>query len=166
MEPNIILYIILGIVSIEFLFETWLDFINMRNQPAALPDRLRDIYDEEKYKKSIEYQRARYKFSTLTGFLDFIIIFGLLASGTFGWFADALENFFYDPVWISLIFFGALFLLSDILHLPFQLYSTFVIEERFGFNKTSPKTFFVDKIKGYLLTSAAGAFIPNGSNKE
>jgi len=124
-----------------------------------LPDEVKDIYDEEKYKKSVAYAKSNNKFDFLTSTFSFVLSFVLLATGFFGWFDEQVHNVITNEAMVSLVFFGGLFLASDILNIPFQLYGTFVIEEKFGFNKTSPKTFILDKVKGYLLTGIIGGLI-------
>ncbi|MCK5468816.1 MAG: M48 family metallopeptidase [Cyclobacteriaceae bacterium] len=124
-----------------------------------LPDEVKGIYDEEKYKKSISYARANNKFGLLTSSFSFILSFVLLATGFFGWFDQQVHGFIVTEELVSLAFFGLLFLASDILNIPFQLYDTFVIEEKFGFNKTTSKTFILDKLKGYVLAGVIGGLI-------
>jgi len=124
-----------------------------------LPDEVKDIYEEEKYKKSIAYARANNKFGLLTSSFSFILSFVLLATGFFGWFDQQVHGFIGTEELVSLAFFGLLFIASDISNIPFQLYDTFVIEEKFGFNKTSPKTFVLDKLKGYVLAGVIGGLI-------
>ncbi|MCK5371377.1 MAG: M48 family metallopeptidase, partial [Cyclobacteriaceae bacterium] len=122
-------------------------------------DEVKGIYDEEKYKKSISYARANNKFGLLTSSFSFILSFVLLATGFFGWFDQKVHGFIVTEELVSLAFFGLLFLASDILNIPFQLYDTFVIEEKFGFNKTTSKTFILDKLKGYVLAGVIGGLI-------
>jgi STE24 endopeptidase len=80
----------------------------------------------------------------------------MLWFGGFGWLDSILRPFIDSEIFLSLAFFGVLMIASDILTLPFQLYATFVIEEKYGFNKTTIKTFIADKLKGYLLSAVVG----------
>ncbi len=80
----------------------------------------------------------------------------MLSLGGFGWIDHLLRTSITNPTWLTLLFFGVIMLASDILTLPFQLYSTFLIEEKFGFNKTTVKTFIIDKLKGYVLGGLIG----------
>ncbi|MFP4291647.1 MAG: M48 family metallopeptidase [Cyclobacteriaceae bacterium] len=156
MEPATLLIIIVAIVSLDFVLEQVLDYLNRRHKKAELPDELRDIYDEEKYRKSLAYQQARGRFHTITSTFSFVLSLVLLLSGLFGWLDTQLRPYFGDPIWLALAYFGVLYLASDLLTIPFQLYSNFVIEQKFGFNKMSLGTFWTDKLKGYLLTALLG----------
>lgn len=159
MEAKSILILLLAILSFDFIFNKVLEFLNIRSMKEELPDEVKDIYDEEKYKKSIAYAKSNNKFGLLTSTFSFILSFALLATGFFGWFDQEVHDIIATEELVSLAFFGLLFLASDILNIPFQLYDTFVLEERFGFNKTTPKTFVFDKLKGYLLTVIIGGLI-------
>ena len=159
MEAKSILIILLAILSFDFVYSKILEYLNIRSMKEELPDDVKDIYDEEKYKKSIAYARANNSFNLVTSTFSFILSFALLATGFFGWFDQYVHNFIANEELVSLAFFGLLFFASDIINIPFQLYGTFVIEEKFGFNKTSPKTFILDKLKGYILTGLIGGVI-------
>ncbi|MEO1054067.1 MAG: M48 family metallopeptidase [Bacteroidota bacterium] len=159
MQPEIILYIILGIVAFDFLFSNILDYINLKSEKHKVPDEMKEYYDEEKYAKAIDYHRTHTRFSFLTSTIGFVASFAMLALGGFGYVDSLLRPYFDNPIVLSLAFFGVLSLASDILTLPFQLYGTFVIEERFGFNKTTAKTFILDKIKGYILAAILGGLL-------
>ncbi|MCG8308035.1 MAG: M48 family metallopeptidase [Cytophagales bacterium] len=159
MEAGNVLILLLAILSFDFIYSKILEYLNIRSMKAELPEEVKDIYDEEKYKKSIAYARTNNKFGLLTSTFGFILSFILIASGFFGWFDLKVHSFIENDELVSLAFFGILFLASDIVNIPFQLYDTFVIEEQFGFNKTTPKTFILDKVKGYFLTGIIGGVI-------
>ena len=159
MDHQFYLYLITGIVVTGFLVEQTLEYLNLRHMKTQLPDELKDIYPEEEYKRSISYQKERQKFSFLISILSFLLLLGLLLSGAFGWLDGWLRTYFSNPILLALAFFGILYVASDLLTIPFQWYSTFVIEEKWGFNKTTPKTFVADKLKGYLLTAVVGGGI-------
>jgi len=159
MDAQSLLILLLAILTFDFTFNKVLEYLNIRSMKEELPKEVKGIYDEEKYKKSIAYSKANNKFGLITSTFSFILSFVLLATGFFGWFDEWISSFFNNEIAISLAFFGILFLASDLLNIPFQIYDTFVIEEKFGFNKTSPKTFVFDKIKGYLLTAVIGGII-------
>lgn len=159
MEAQVLLYIILGIITVDFFLEQYLDYVNLKHQKPQLPAELKGIYDEEKYKQSIAYNKVNTKFSFLTSTLSFLLFFIVLSTGIFGMLDQWLRLHFANEIMLALAFFGVLFIASDILSLPFQVYKVFVIEERFGFNKTTPKTFITDKLKGYLLGAIIGGLI-------
>ena len=159
MDAKSILLILLAIVSFDFLFNKFLEYLNIRSMKEELPDEVKGIYDEEKYKKSIAYSKTNNKFGLITSTFSFVLSFVLLVTGFFGWLDGYIAQFINSEIFISLAFFGILFIASDIINLPFQLYDTFVIEEKFGFNKTTKKTFVLDKLKGYALTIVLGGII-------
>lgn len=159
MNAENILILLLVILSFDFIFNKVLEFLNIKSMKEELPEEVKGIYDEEKYKKSIAYARANNKFGLLTSTFSFILSFGLLATGFFGWFDYKVHELIGTEELVSLAFFGLLFIVSDIINIPFQIYDTFVIEEKFGFNKTNAKTFILDKLKGYLLAAIVGGLI-------
>jgi len=156
MESGGILILILIIISLDFVFEQILDFLNLKSQKTTIPESMKEYYDEEKYSKSMEYHRITSRFSFIMSTFSFILSFSILYLGGFGWLDGLLRPMIGDEILLSLAFFGVLFVASDILNTPFQIYSTFVIEDRFGFNKTTPKTFITDKLKGYVLAIILG----------
>lgn len=159
MTPEDILYLMIGILTLDFIIERVLSFVNGKNRKKEIPKELEGIYDDEKYRKSQEYQAEVERFSQITSTFSFLLIVTLLATGGFGLLDDWLREYaVFNPV-RTLMFFGVLFIISDLINVPFQLYSTFVIEEKYGFNKTTAKTFILDKIKGYLLTGILGGII-------
>jgi len=159
MTPQTILIIILGISIISYLFDQLLDYLNLKAQRKDIPSEIASFYDKEKYSKSLDYYSAQAKFSFITSGLGFIASLAMLALGGFGWVDQLLRPHFSNDIILALVFFGVVMIISDILTLPFQLYSTFIIEERFGFNKTTGKTFILDKIKGYLLGGIIGGLL-------
>lgn len=156
MQPQTILYIVVGITTLSYLFDQLLDYINLRAQRTDIPDDVATFYDRERYLKSLRYHREQTNFSFLTSAFGFILSVLMLWFGGFGWLDQLVRAYFENPILLALVFFGVLMLASDILTLPFQWYSTFVIEEKYGFNKTTLKTFILDKLKGYLLAALIG----------
>jgi STE24 endopeptidase len=157
MNSQTILYIILAIATVSYLFDQALDFINLKSQRTDIPDDIAAFYDREKYIKSLHYHKELTNFSLITSALSFLLSVFMLLSGGFGWLDTLLRVYIHNEILLALIFFGILMLASDIITIPFQAYSTFVIEEKYGFNKTTVKTFVLDKLKGYLLAAVIGA---------
>lgn len=156
MNPQVILLVIVAIAVIGYVFDQWLNFINLKAQRADIPDEVAAFYDSERYRKSLDYHTSVTRFSFLSEGFSFVVSLVMLVAGGFGWLDAQVRDLASSEIWQALIFFGVLVLASDILSLPFQWYSTFVIEERFGFNKTTVKTFVMDKLKGYMLAALIG----------
>lgn len=157
--PQTILSIILFLVIFSYVFDTFLSWLNLRAQPTDIPDSVATFYDRAKYKKSLAYHREQTNFSFLTSGVGVLASVALLYFGGFGMLDAGLRPYIHNEILLTLAFFGVLMLASDILTLPFQWYSTFVIEEKYGFNKTTVKTFIVDKLKGYGLTAIIGGLL-------
>lgn len=151
--------IIIIILIVDFILERFLAYLNIRSSKQPIPELLAGIYDEDRYKKQQAYFNVNTRFGMITGTFSFLIIILMFGFGGFGWLDSVVEKSTTSPILISLIFFGILFIANDILSTPFEIYNTFVIEERFGFNKTTPKTFVLDKLKGYLLALIIGGGI-------
>lgn len=156
MSSETILYVILAITTVSYLFEQILDYINLKAQRNEIPAEIASFYDRDKYLRSMQYHRELTRFSFLTSTFSFIVSFCMLALGGFGWLDIFLRDFIQDDILLTLAFFGILMLASDLISIPFQWYSTFVIEEKYGFNKTTVGTFISDKLKGYLLGALIG----------
>lgn len=157
MEPQTILFIILAIVVVSYLFDQFLDFVNLKALRTDIPDEIAGFYDRDRYQKSLAYHKELTRFSFVTSGFSFGLSLVMLLAGGFGWLDNMLRPHIADPILLAVVFFGILMLASDILTLPFQLYSTFVVEEKYGFNRTTVKTFFTDKLKSYLLAAIIGA---------
>lgn len=151
-----IFWIIIAILIVDFILERYLDYLNTTRWSDQLPDEVKGIYDEEKYRKQQAYSKVNHKFDMLTSTFSFILIMVMLFFQGFALVNDWARSVSESPVWSALIFFGILMLASDLLTTPFDLYSTFVIEERFGFNKTTPRTYILDKLKAWVLTAIIG----------
>lgn len=154
--PEVILWVIVGIVSISFVTGQVLEYLNLKAMRPDVPDEVASFYDREKYRKSQEYHREITRFSFITSTLSFVGSILMLVLGGFGWVDGLLRTVTENPILLALLFFGVLGLASDLLTLPFQWYSTFVIEEKYGFNKTTVGTFITDKLKGYVLGALIG----------
>jgi STE24 endopeptidase len=153
---KILFYIIIAIIVFDFVFDRIIDYLNTTRWSNVLPDELRGIYDPEKYKKSQDYSKANLKLSVLTSSLSFVLIIAFLLLGGFPFLDGLVRQFTEHPILMALLFFGILGFASDILSTPFAVYDTFVIEEKFGFNRTTIKTYITDKLKGWVLAIFLG----------
>lgn len=150
------LYIILAILVFEYILERILAYLNSTYWSDHLPKELIGIYDEEKYRKSMAYEKQKQKFGLVVNTLTFLAMLVVLTLGGFGWLDHFIRNYTENPFLMALLFFGILGLVSSILSIPFELYHVFVLEEKFGFNRTTPKTFILDKIKGLIIGAIIG----------
>lgn len=157
------LYLIIGLVIFNYLFSTVLDFINGKNWRTEIPPVMKDFYPEDKYLKAKNYSKEKGKVSLISSTLSTLITLLFLVFGGYGWLDDFISLYYDIPFLKSGIFFLVLFILSDFISIPFSCYNTFVIEEKYGFNKTTVKTFVLDKIKGYLLTLIIGGVLLFGA---
>jgi STE24 endopeptidase len=153
---NTVFFIIISILVFDFLFGLLMNYLNSTMRSTKLPVELEGIYDAEKYAKQQEYEKVNSKFSLLSSSVSFVLILLMFVLGGFAFVDEIAHGITENSILIALIFFGILMLASDLIGTPFDIYDTFVIEEKFGFNKTTPKTYFFDKIKGWLLGAIIG----------
>ena len=152
-------YIIIAIIVINFIVDKVLDAINAKHYNDPIPVELNDVYDETEYKKSQNYKSVNYKFGLGTSVFSFVLTLSFLLLDGFEYVDNIARRYSENPIIIALIFFGIIMIASDIITTPFGYYKTFVIEEKFGFNKTTKKTFVLDKLKGLLMTILLGGGI-------
>ncbi|WP_340103902.1 M48 family metallopeptidase [Rhodohalobacter sp. 8-1] len=153
---NIFTIIILAAILIDFTLGIISNRLNLKALSKELPDEFEDVYDEETYAKSQEYTRVNTKFGFITGTFNLLLLLSFWFAGGFNWFDQWARSFEFGVIGTGLIFIGALVIGKAIISLPFSIYSTFVIEERFGFNKTDAKTFVADRLKGLALSVLIG----------
>ena len=156
MSAEFWLYLIIGLVVFNYLFSTVLEFINDKNWRDEIPTVMKDYYPREKYLKAKNYSREKGRISLISSTLSTVITILFLAFNGYGWLDGIITKYYDIPFLQSGLFLLILFILSDFISIPFSCYNTFVIEEKYGFNKTTVKTFVLDKIKGYLLTFIIG----------
>lgn len=149
-------YIILTVLILDYALERVLAYLNSTYWSDQLPEELAGIYDQEKYQRSQQYERSRQKFSFIVSTCTLVGMLFMLISGGFAWIDIMVRHYTGHPVLVALLFFGILGLASSLLTLPFDIYHIFVIEEKFGFNRTTVRTFILDRVKGILLTVILG----------
>ncbi len=158
-NPETLFNVLITIIVLNFLKDSILDYLNSTYFNKKIPKILSDIYDKEKYLKSQEYKKIQYKFSRISSIYSFLILLLFFYLDGFLIIDNYSRSLFESELVISLSFFGIIYFGNDILSIPFSLYHTFIIEERFGFNKTSIKTFIIDKLKSWFLTILFGGGI-------
>jgi len=153
---NIFGIIILATLGIDFILNLVADYYNLKSLDKSLPEEFSDVYDEETYNKSQAYTKVRTKFGILTSAFNLSLLLFFWFAGGFNWLDQIVRGWHLGTIWTGLVYIGILILGRSILNLPFSVYSTFVIEEEFGFNKTTFKTFVMDMLKGLGLGIALG----------
>ncbi|OAD40786.1 M48 family metallopeptidase [Polaribacter atrinae] len=159
MPPTTLFYIIISILIISFIVDKVLDILNEKRFDDEIPKKLKDVYDEEEYKKSQAYKKTSAKFSNLTSLFSTLLTLIFFFVDGFKYVDTFARTYTENPILVALIFFGIIMLGSEIMTTPLSYYSTFVIEEKFGFNKSTAKIFWLDKIKGLLMSALLGGGI-------
>ena len=168
MTAQLWFFIIISLVIFNYSFSNLLDYINHRNWKDEIPNELKDFYDKEKYKKAKNYALSKNKISLFSSSLSFLLVISLIVFngyGTIDQFVSSILSKFFESHQIisnfiqSGVFFLILFILNSVISIPFSYYNTFVIEEKFGFNKTTKLTFFIDIIKSTLLSFFIGGIL-------
>jgi STE24 endopeptidase len=154
--------IILCAIIGEYVLRTTARFLNVQAISPKIPNGFEEFYDKDKYAKSQKYLKTNTQFALIRSTFDLIVILLVILGGYFEVFDQFVRSFGYSSVISGLIFFGFIFIIQDILSLPFSLYAIFSIEEKFGFNKTTPKTFIMDKVKSYIITIVLGGIVMGG----
>jgi len=159
MTPSLLFKIIMAIIIVDFLFDKYVDYLNAKHFDDQVPKELDDVYDKEEYIKSQAYKKENYKFSLISSGFMILLALGFFLFQGFYWVDSIARGFSDNEIVIALIFFGIIMLVSDIISTPFSYYQNFVIEEKYGFNKSTIKLFFMDKLKGWILTIILGGGI-------
>lgn len=159
MTATTLFYIIIAIIIISFLVDKVLDALNAKHYNDPIPKELNDVYDETEYKKSQAYKHTNYRFGIWSSAFSLVLTLTFLLLDGFEYVDTIARSYTDSPILVALIFFGMIMFASSIITMPFSYYKTFVIEEKFGFNKTTKKTFVLDKIKGLLMMAILGGGI-------
>ncbi|MCK5835934.1 MAG: M48 family metallopeptidase [Desulfobacula sp.] len=155
-SDQFIIVIILSTLVGGYMIDTLAGYLNLGNLTSELPKEFSDVYDRTKYAKSQQYLTVTTKFGFITSSIDLVILLVFWFGGGFGILDTFVRSLGQNSIVSGLLFTGILVFLKFLISLPFGLYSTFVIEENFGFNKTSPWLFFMDLIKSVLLSAFLG----------
>jgi len=150
---------ILAILVLGYLLERIGEFLDLKCMSGKLPERLQGIYDAESYQRMQAYERETTRFSMVADTFSFLLSFSFLWFQGFAFLDNFWRGFTQNEVLLALLFFGSIGFASDLLSLPFSLYSTFVIETKYGFNKSTPSVYFYDKLKSWGLSILLGGGI-------
>lgn len=159
MTPQILFYILIAFLLINFIIDSVLDYLNAKHFDDEIPFELQDVYDETEYKKSQAYKKENERFSNYTGLFSLGLTLAFFFFKGFAFVDNYVRQFTDNELFVSLLFFGIIMIGSDIITTPFSYYKTFVIEEKYGFNKSTKKLFWLDKLKGLFLTIILGGLI-------
>ena len=159
MTSDTLFYILISILIISFIVDKVLDALNAKHYKDPIPPELSDVYEEEDYLKSQNYKKANDRFSSIASSISLVVTLFFFYLDGFAFVDEWARTFSDNTIIIALLFFGSIMFASDLLSTPFSYYHTFIIEEKFGFNKTTLKTFLVDKIKGWLISAILGGLL-------
>jgi STE24 endopeptidase len=159
---NIYGIIILSALLLEYLLSLFADLLNLGTLKSGLPKEFDGVYDSTTYEKSQAYTRTHTKFGIVESTFSLIVTLIFWFLGGFNYLDLIVRDWHLGSIFTGLVYIGILVLVRSVLSLPFSIYSTFVIEERFGFNKTTPKTFMLDIVKGLALAAVLGGLLLSG----
>lgn len=156
MVAKVIFIVIVVFLCLDFLIERILGSLNRSAMSPYLPECLKGIYDEQEYSRFQSYKQENDRFGLLSSSFSFIITLIFLCVGGFGWYNAWIMDITDSVLWQTLLFMGGLALASGMISLPFDWYATFHIEEKYGFNKTTPKIYMADVVKGIVVSVIVG----------
>ena len=159
MQPTTLFYILIAILIISFIIDKILDTLNAKHFDDKISEKLADIYNEDEYKKSQAYKKTNYTFSKFTSLFSLLLTLAFFFFDGFKLVDNFARSYSQNSILVALIFFGIIMIGSDILTTPFSYYKTFVIEEEFGFNTSTRKLFWLDKLKGLFMSIILGGGI-------
>lgn len=153
---ELVFILILSILFIDFVFGKWISILNFKWRKKPVPKIVADVYDEKEYQKFQQYSRANFKTGLYSSVVMFLLTISMFAFNGFAWLDVFLRQYIVSDIWLALAFFASIAVVSSVVSLPFSIYDTFVIEEKFGFNKTTVKTFILDAIKSTIVGAIIG----------
>jgi len=156
MTGEILFVIIIAILVINFIKDEIISYTNAQHFNDPIPEVLNDVYDPKEYTKSQDYKSVNHKFSTFSGVFSFVITLSFFLVGGVACVEQLTTSITQNTILQTLVFFGIVGLVSSIIQIPFEYYQTFVIEEKFGFNKSTKKLYWIDKVKGLIMTMVLG----------
>ncbi|MDP2932285.1 MAG: M48 family metallopeptidase [Chloroflexota bacterium] len=153
---NTFAIVILAALSLEYVLELAANLLNLKALKLDVPPPLEGIYRAEDYRKSQQYVRVTTRFGLASSTFTLLLLLAFWFSGGFNYFDLVVRDWGFSPLVTGLLYIGILFLAYSLIMLPFSIYATFVIEQRFGFNRTTPRTFILDRVKGLCLAVVLG----------
>ncbi|UCE98279.1 MAG: M48 family metallopeptidase [Dehalococcoidia bacterium] len=159
---NIISIIVILALLFEFVLQLIANLLNLKSLKLKPPLELKNIYKADEYLKSQQYLQVTTRFGLIASSFSLILILVFWFLGGFNWLDQLIRTWNFYPLTNGLLYIGILIIAQSILSLPFSIYRTFVIEERFGFNRTTPRTFIVDRLKSLILLFLLGGSLLSG----
>ena len=159
MNATTLFYVFISIIVTNFIIDIILGALNARHYNDTPPLEVADVYDKKGYRKSQAYKKTNANFSNITSLFSITLTLFFFFIDGFKFVDDFARTYTENPILVALIFFGIILIGSDLLTTPFSYYKTFVIEENFGFNKSTRALFWKDKIKGLIMSSFLGGGI-------
>ena len=150
---TVLYWLIIAIVITDFLFGVWLLLLSIKASKNPIPKVLEGLYGDEKYATQQSYLQINRKVAFVSSSVTMLVSLGFFAFGGYGWLDSVVRDISSSTVLRTLLFFGAIYVVSFLISLPFSIYETFVVEEKYGFNKSTPKLFTGDTIKSFFLTA-------------
>lgn len=159
MSSEIIFFIIIVFLCLDFVLERVLEFLNSKHMSPVLPDSLKGIYDEKEYSRFQSYKRENGRLDSWSSGTGFVIMIVFLVLGGFGWYNSWVVSLTDSVVWQTILFVMGLSVASSLLDMPFDYYATFRIEEKYGFNKTTRRVYWLDTVKELFLSLVLGGVL-------
>ena len=153
---NVFSYIIIAALLLDFIIGMIADALNLKALKLEPPAELKGIYRQEEYRRSQQYTCTLTKFHFITNTFNLFLLLIFWFTGGFNWLDVLVRSWGFIPLVNGLFYTGIIFIAYSLISIPFSVYATFVIEERFGFNKTTPRLFLTDRIKGLALSLILG----------
>ena len=154
--------IILVALTVEYAIDAIADLLNLKSLRAEPPSAVQDIYQPDDYRKTQEYIRTNTRFALAASTFHLAVLLSFWFAGGFNYLDRLVTSWGFAPIPTGLLYIAILALAYNLLTLPFSIYRTFVIEEKFGFNRTTPRTFVLDRIKGLALAALLGGALLSG----
>ena len=159
MSSETIFFIIVVFLCLDFVLERILESLNSKHMSPVLPDSLKGIYDEKEYSRFQSYKRENGRLDSWSSGVGFVVMIVFLVAGGFGWYNSWVVSLTDSVVWQTILFVVGLSVVSSVLDIPFDYYATFRIEEKYGFNKTTRRVYWLDTVKELVLSLVLGGVL-------
>lgn len=159
MSSETMFFIIVVFLCLDFVLERVLESLNSKHMSPVLPDSLKGIYEEKEYSRFQSYKRENGRLDSWSSGVGFVVMIVFLVAGGFGWYNSWVVSLTDSVVWQTILFVVGLSVVSSVLDIPFDYYATFRIEEKYGFNKTTRRVYWLDTVKELFLSLVLGGVL-------